>query len=142
MRRRLTICLLILSCGCGSQFHSPETPLQPTVSPPMPAVPAFARTLIVGEEITDALLTHGTERFYQITVPRDGTLGVHVSWDPSRGRLGLRLADARFAPDEPGTIEGELLVQGGHIYVLRIADGAPWDADDLDLPFDLKTTIR
>lgn len=145
MRRRLTICFLVLSCGCGSQSGRPATPVQPTVSTPLPAAPIVRQTLIVGEEVTDALIGHGTDRLYQITAPLDGTLGVHVSWDPSRGRLQLRLADARFASHESGTlhsIDGELVVQGGHIYFLTITDGAPWDSDDLDLPFVLKTTIR
>jgi hypothetical protein len=95
--------------------------------------------------VTDTLTGHGTARFYQLTVPSDGTLIVRVSWDPHRGSLELELADRRFAsspPDWSPPVVGELSVAAGRTYSVKIADAAPWDYDDLNLPFVVTATIR
>jgi len=98
----------------------------------------------VGEEVKGTLSFHGDERLFELTARSDGTLVARVSWEPSRGRLELMLADRWFGPSQPegSPIVGTLPVVAGQTYRVRIADGAPWDYDDLLVPFVLTTSIR
>jgi len=98
----------------------------------------------VGEEVTDTLAFHGADRLFELTAPSDGMLVVRVSWDPRRGRLELDLADRLFAnfPDNRSPIVGELPVVVGGKYRLRVADGAPWDYDDIFVAFELTTSMK
>jgi len=148
--RTIATCLLVVASGCGSGGSVPVAPLQPTVepspgSPSLPPAPQAARQISVGEEVTGTLEVHGTEMLYQLTAPSDGTLIVRLSWDPHRGLLELEVADRSFAsspPDWSPPIVGELSVTAGRTYSVKIEDGAPWDYDDLSLPFVMTTSIK
>ena len=123
---------------------APSVVATPT-PPPSPPQPQGGRQISVGEDFTDTLTTHGTERLYQLTAPSDGTLIVRLSWEPHRGLLELKLADMQFSaspPDWSPPIVGELSVAAGRTYSVKISDGAPWDYDDLNLPFVVTTSIK
>jgi len=98
------------------------------------------REISVGEEVHDVLTFHGQSKVFQLTAPSDGKLVVHLSWEPGQGRLELDFADMVFGSDPP--IAGELRVSAGQQVSLTVADGAPWDYDELFLPFFLTTSIE
>ena len=145
----MAACLLVFASACESG-HELGTPLQPTAAPApappsVPPPPQPPRQITVGEDFTDTLMGHGTEKLYQLTAPADGTLIVRLSWEPHRGLLELGLADRSFAsspPDWSPPIVGELSVAAGRTYSVKISDGAPWDYDDLNLPFVVTTSIK
>jgi hypothetical protein len=85
---------------------------------------------------------HGDKRVFELTASSDGTLVARVTWDRSRGLLELMLGDKRFAPSAPEASVGTLVVVAGQRYRMSIADGAPWDYDDLFVPFVLTTSIH
>ncbi len=117
----------------------------PSREPPSPPPVQGGRQISIGEEVTDTLTAHGAEMLYQLMAPRDGTLILRLSWERRRGLLELRLADTRFTaspPDWSPPIVAELSVAAGRTYSVRIMDGAPWDYDDLYLPFILTTFIE
>jgi hypothetical protein len=136
----IAACPLILASACGSGGREIGTPTGPSVVPPQ-----GGRQISVGEEVTDTLTVHGTQKLYQLTAPSDGTLIVRLSWEPHRGLLELTLADRSFAsspPDWLPPIVGELSVAAGRTYSVKIADGAPWDYDDLYLPYVVTTSME
>jgi len=98
------------------------------------------REIAVGGEVHDALTFHGDKRIFELTGPSDGTLVVRVTWDPDRGRLELKLSDTTVASDPP--IVGRLRVAAGERYLVTVADYAPWDYDDLFLPFVLTASVE
>jgi hypothetical protein len=99
--------------------------------------------ITVGEELKDTLMFHGDRRVFELTAESDGTLVARVSWERSRGSLELMLGDRRFGPSTPeGFIVGMLPVVVGQRYTVRVADGAPWDYDDLFLPFAQTTSVE
>ena len=141
------VCLMVLAWACAAGDGGLPTPTRPsTVPSPVPAPPQSQRPLVisVGEEVKGTLSFHGDERLFELTARSDGTLVARVSWEPSRGRLELMLADRWFGPSQPegSPIVGTLPVVAGQTYRVRIADGAPWDYDDLLVPFVLTTSIR
>ena len=81
---------------------------------------------------------------FELTAPADGALVVRVDWNPTQGRLQLELADRLFAnfPDNLSPVLGSLPVLVGGKYRVRISDGAPWDYDDLVLPFVMTTSME
>lgn len=147
--RTIAACLLVVASACGSGGRDLGTPTGPSVVHPTPPPslppPQAARQISVGEEVTGTLEVHGTQLLYRLTAPSDGTLIVRLSWEPHRGLLELEVADRLFAsspPDWSPPIVGELPVAAGQTYSVRIADGAPWDYDDLNLPFDMTTSMK
>jgi hypothetical protein len=107
---------------------------------PSPPSAQASQEISVGEEVHGTLTVHGAQWIYELTAPSDGTLVVHLSWDPDRGRLELTLADTRFGSDPP--IVGRLRVAAGQRYRVTVEDGAPWDYDELLLPFSLTSSIE
>jgi len=146
----IAACLLILASACGSGGREFGTPMGPSVVPtpaPPPSLPPSqgGRQISVGEEVTGTLEGHGAGQLYQLTAPSDGTLIVRLSWEPHRGLLELKLADMQFTaspPDWSPPVVGELSVAAGRTYSVKISDGAPWDYDDLNLPFVMTTSIE
>jgi hypothetical protein len=106
--------------------------------------PTTPQAINVGIEIKDSLTLHGTDRLFELTAPSNGTLVVSVDWDPKQGRLQLDLADRQFAnsPDNWPPIVAKLSVVASGKYRVRVSDGAPWDYDNLFLPFVLTTSIE
>lgn len=100
----------------------------------------LSREISVGEEVHETLTVHGASMVFELTAPSDGTLVVRLDWESASGRLELDLADAVFGTDPP--IIGELHVNAGQRVRMTVADGAPWDYDDLVLPFVLTTSIE
>lgn len=140
----IAACVLVLASACGSGGSAPVTPLEPTVVS-LPPPPQAAQEISVGEEVTGTLEVHGTKMLYQLTAPSDGTLIVRLSWEPHRGLLELGVGDTSFAsspPDWSPPIVGELSVTAGRTYSVKIADGAPWDYDDLYLPYVVTTSMK
>ena len=145
----IAACLLVVASGCGSGGRDLGTPTEPSVVQPTPP-PSLPPTqgglqISIGEEVTGTLEGHGTKMLYQLTAPSDGTLIVRLSWEPHRGLLELEVADRSFAsspPDWSPPIVGELSVTAGRTYSVTIADGAPWNYDDLNLPFVMTTSIK
>jgi hypothetical protein len=117
-------------------FTSPSSPF---------TVQAVPGRIDVGVDVTDTLTAHGNARFYELTAPADGTLVVRLSWKPGDGRLELKLADTRFtAPSLQVSpqIVAKVPVIAGLMYPVTIADGAPWDYDELRLPFVVTTSVE
>jgi len=146
MRLAALLGLLVLASACtegGGGFPTPTRPSTvPSPAPPQPPS-QVPRVISVGEEVKDTLTFHGDQRAFELTAPSTGTLIARVSWERNRGLLELMLADRRFGPSTPeGAIVGTLLVVAGQTYRVRIADGAPWDYDDLFLPFALTTSVE
>ncbi len=145
----IAICLLILASACGSGGTEMGTPTGPSVvpsptPPSSPVPPQGGRQISVGEEVTGTLEGHGAGQLYELTAPSDGTLMGRLIWDPHQGVLELRLADTQFfaSPSYGSPIVGELSVAAGRTYSVKIADGAPWDYDDLSLSFVVTTSIE
>jgi hypothetical protein len=144
------LCLSVLASACESGGRELGTPSGPSVGPspgPPSSPPPFqgGRQISVGEEVTGTLTAHGTEMLYELTAPSDGTLILRLSWETHRGLLELRLAGTTFAaspPDWSPPIVARLSVAAGRTYPVRIMDGAPWDYDDLSLPFVVTTFIE
>jgi hypothetical protein len=142
------VCLLILASACAGGDTQPAGP-SPVPLPAHPALPppqsvTAPRVISVDEEVTDTLTFHGADKLFELTAPSDGTLVVRLSWDPRRGRLELDLADRLFAhfPDNRSPIVGELPVVVGGKYRVRVADGAPWDYDDMFVAFEMTTSME
>jgi hypothetical protein len=144
MRRAALLCLLILASACAEDGEALRTLAGPSAVPsPAPPLPPTRWAISVGEEVTDTLTFHGDQRVFELTAESDGTLVARVSWERSRGLLELMLADRRFGPSTPeGSIVGTVLVVAGQQYLVRVEDGAPWDYDDLFLPFALTVSIE
>jgi hypothetical protein len=150
----IVLCLLILVSACRSNSaRLPTTPSVPSSSSAtvssvaaatVSAVPSAITVIAVGKEVTDALQFHGAEKTYELTAPSDGTLVARLGWAPIQGRLQLDLAGTPFAnfPDNLSPIVGKLPVAAGVKYRIRVADGAPWDYDDLSLPYVLTIVIE
>jgi hypothetical protein len=149
------LCLLILASACGgvdtlpagpSTVRSPATTVPSSDPTPVPSpAPPTPQVISVGKEVKDSLTLHGTaDRLFELTAPSNGTLVVRVDWDPKQGRLQLDLADRQFAnsPDNRSPIVGKLSVVASGKYRVRVSDGAPWDYDNLFLPFVLTTSIE
>ena len=142
--RLAVLCLLMFASACAEGSGDLPTLTGPSaVQSPEPSPPPPAHGINVGEEITDTLTFHGDQRVFELTAASNGTLVARVSWERSRGVLELMLADRRFGPSTPeGSIVGTLLVVPGQRYGVRVADGAPWDYDELFLPFALTTSVE
>jgi hypothetical protein len=151
------ICLALVATACGrdgaqpapSSIPSPVAPVDTTPAP-SPAPPSAAR-INVGEEVKDALTSHGTSRLFEVTAPSEGTLVVQVSWNASQGLLALSLQDAPFTgpfwdtdvrSDAPGHVIAKVHVVAGRTFRVKIADGAPWDYDDLNVQFVLAVSME
>jgi hypothetical protein len=78
---------------------------------------------------------------YELTAPRDGTLLVRLAWEPHQGLLELNVANIPFTAASPPLI-ARIRVAAAQKYFVRVLDGAPWDYDDLRLPFVLTTSIE
>jgi hypothetical protein len=136
--------LLVLTSACGSNAgRFPTNPSgQPSPSPqPSPAPPAIA-PIALGEQVTGTLTAHGTKKAFELTSPSSGTLVVQLTWDRKQGLPELLIADRQFSGLDGSPIVGRLAVVAGHKYVVTVADGAPWDYDDLFLPFAFTTAIQ
>jgi hypothetical protein len=79
----------------------------------------------------------------RVTVARDGTLIVRLSWDIAQGRLSLSVLDGRLNPrtGDPPIIATQP-VEAGSAYRLRVAGAAPWDYDIFQLRYVLRTVIE
>jgi hypothetical protein len=142
-------CLLITISACGTDGAKPQTLSSPSVlapsAPSPPSPPPNARQIRVGEEVTDTLTGHGISLYYQLTAPSDGTLIMRLSWEPHAGLLELKVADTRFMSSPPNwspPIVANVFVAAGQTYLVTVMDGAPWDYDDLKLPFAITTSME
>jgi hypothetical protein len=140
----IVLCLLVSTSACrANSARLPTAPSFPSAaSATVPSAPP--QSITVGTEVTGTLKVHGAENVYELTAPSNGTLVALVSWAPTQGRLQLDLADKQFAnfPDNVSPIVGQLHIAAGLKYRIRVADGAPWDYDALNLPFVLTTSIE
>jgi hypothetical protein len=137
---------LVLASACAPGGEKQPTVVQPTTlptqpPPPPPARPPSGQLISVGERVEGALAVHGSHKAYELTAPSDGLLVVELSWNTKQGNLELWLEDTQFAQHASPTI-GTVTVSAGRRYRLRVFDGAPWDYDDLYVPFVLTTTIE
>lgn len=134
--------LLIPASACSS--NSARMPTTPSVSSSPSTTPSAITVITVGREVTDTLQFHGAQRIYELTAVSNGTLVAWLGWAPMQGRLQLDLAGTPFAnfPDNVSPIVGKLPVAAGLKYRIRVTDGAPWDYDDLSLPYVLTTVIE
>jgi hypothetical protein len=143
--RAALLCLLVLAWACTPGCGEVPSPTRPSIVPPLvpPQPPSNApRMISIGEEVNDTLTFHGDKRVFELTASSDGTLVARVTWDRRRGLLELMLGDKRFGPSAPEASVGTLVVVAAQRYRMSIADGAPWDYDDLFVPFVLTTSIQ
>jgi hypothetical protein len=136
------LCLSVLAFACGGGDTLPTAPSM--VRSSADSATNAPRVITVGEEVRSTLTGHGTGMLFDLTAPADGALVVRVDWNPTQGRLQLELADRLFAnfPDNLSPVLGSLPVLVGGKYRVRISDGAPWDYDDLVLPFVMTTSME
>ena len=137
--------LLVFASACRPNgVRLPTTPSIPSATVPSATVPSVPLAISVGKEVTGTLEAHGDEIVYELTAASDGTLVARLDWAPTQGRLQLDLADKLFAnfPDNRSPLVGKLPVAAGLKYRIRVSDGAPWDYDELNLPFELTTSIE
>ena len=147
-------CLLVLASACSpttarlptgpSVSSSPSATPSSAATATVAAVPSAITVISVGKEVSDTLQFHGAEKIYELTAASNGTLVARLGWAPTQGRLQLELADREFAnfPDNRSPIVGAMPVTAGSKYRVRVSDGAPWDYDVLNLPFELTTSIE
>ncbi len=134
------LCLLLVTPACGHDGTLPAPSAIPSpAAPPDPAPPA-APNIDVGEDVQGALTVHGSAMLLELTAPSDGTLVVQLSWNASQGSLVLWLDDQQFM--DSSLIVGTLPVAAGSKHRIKIADGAPWDYDDLYVPFVLSSSVE
>ena len=131
----------------GLPSNSARLPTIPSVSSsivPRATAATVPSAITVGKEVTGTLDAHGAAIVYELTAASDGTLVARLDWAPKQGRLQLELADKLFAnlPDNRSPLVGKLPVAAGLKYRIRVSDGAPWDYDVLNLPFELTTFIE
>ena len=139
----LLLCLVVGAPACAPAPEGPPAAPSPSFESPAPPAPApgsAPRPISLGDQIHDALTLHGTERRFEVTVRSDGTLVVHLSWPPERGRLELTAGEMQWTG--AGVSEAAMAVEAGRTYRLSVADGAPWDYGDFFVPFVLTTSIR
>ena len=139
--------LLVLVSGCNSSVRDLPTapPPPPVVSSPHAIAGIDPRPVVpisVGQEVTGALLVHDGSDVFELTAPSAGTLVVRITWNAARGLIELRLASAEFDAEAGNPIIARLKVEAGQKYRLTVADGAPWDYGELNLPYSLKTAIE
>lgn len=151
---RLSLLTLVLAVGAGCE-RSPDRTFFPTARPSPPIAPApgpppalpkpVVRAIAVGDEVTDTFT--GTDLFFEVVAPADGTLVGELSWDPFRteSALALMLADVRFAPDlhdwnRWSPIVGRVPVVAGGRYSIIVSRGETWS--EYDDPFVLKTWME
>jgi hypothetical protein len=136
----------LLVPGCDHDGQSIRPPAAPTTitAPPPPPPPAELRRgkpIGFGERVGGTLTHHGDEELFEVTAPADGLLVVSVTFDATAGRIELGLNEKAFASDG-GRVDGRLQVVAGLRYVISVSDGAPWDYDDLRLPFVVAATFE
>ena len=139
------LCLSVLGSACGSDRGGPPAVAltSPTSESRPSASPEPHQVITVGEKVETALTFHGESKHFELVAPLSGTLIARVSYERSRGVLQLDLGDQISVASPPdGSIVGKLPVAVAQRYRVRVADGAPWDYDDLFLPFVLTTSIE
>ena len=154
MNRHLLLlgCWVVFAAACGREGivalptapSRAASPTPPAAPPPPLAPPDQVRHITVGTEVDGLLTAHGASNFFELIAPLDGMLVARLSWDRTRGVLEMKLAGTRFGPN-PGDrsfIGGELPVVAGQRYQIVVSDGAPWDYDNLFLPFTLRTSME
>ena len=152
MSRYLLLCgWLVLAAACGREGIAPQptapslaaSPTPPPPRPPPSAPPDQVRHITVGTEVEGLLTAHGGSTFFELIAPLDGMLVARLSWDRTRGVLGMNLDGTRFGPipADASFIVGKLAVVAGRRYQIVVSDGAPWDYDNLYLPFVVATTM-
>jgi hypothetical protein len=70
---------------------------------------------------------------------------VLLSWEPHGGLLELGMAETLFTAsplDWSPPILGKLSVAAGRTYRVTVTNGAPWDYDELNLPYLLTTSME
>ena len=139
----LLFSLLVLSSACAPGGEGLPTVAQPTLvpAPPPPEPPPSTRVIRIGEKVEDTLVGHGSHTTYELTAPSDGLLVAQLSWNTGQGSLELWLEDTQFAHYSSPTV-GRLHVSAGRKYRLRVSDSAPWDYDDLFVPFALTISME
>ena len=153
LKTLLSVLALISTGGGGSTLlGAPSTDASPLVSLPHQApgaTSAAPQVIGLGEEVTGTIspavfdLSTGTlspavdELFFELTAPSDGTLIVHLAWDPGLDLLGLQLEDVAFNYWPPTL--GTLQVAAGQTYRLSVWAN-PWGLSS-PVPFVLTTSI-
>lgn len=145
MRERLAlVCTLVVTMGC-SNATAPSPTARANVQPPLSeqyGTQAFLQSISLGQEVRNRLVAHDTYSTFELTVPVDGQVTAHVTWDPADGLLEVWLGDRNIAPDDQdGSIAAGFSVSAGQTYRFIVADAAPWDYGPLDLPFTLTTSM-
>jgi hypothetical protein len=142
MRVAALLGVMVLASACAESDRRLPNATQPsTVPAPAPPPPPADRVISIGEKVEDTLIGHGTHKVYELTAPLDGVLVAQLSWDTKQGHLELWLEDTQFARSSSPTV-GRLYVSAGRKYRVRVFDSAPWDYDDLFVPFVLATSIE
>jgi len=134
--------LLLVTAACGNDGAPPAPSAIPSPAAPPDPPPSAAPTvpqIDVGEGVDDALTVHGSAKLLELTALSDGTLVVQLSWNSSQGSLELWLDDRQFIGSS--LIVGKLPVAAGTTHRIKIADGAPWDYDELYVRFVLATSL-
>jgi hypothetical protein len=135
--------LLLVTTACGNDGTRPAPsaiPLPAAVPDPAPPAAPPVPNINVGEDVQEALTVHGSAKLLELTAPSDGTLVVQLSWNANQGSLELWLDEQQFMG--ASLIVGKLRVATGSKHLIKIADGAPWDYNDLYVRFVVAASLE
>ena len=101
-----------------------------------------AGTIIVGTPVNGALFAYDTAVQYRVVAPTTGTLFVRVTWEASRGSLGLRLGDPwQYASGVRPPLTARLSVRAGQACPILISPPATQNGP-LNLPYTVVASME
>ena len=101
-----------------------------------------AGTIVVGRPVNGVLIAYDTSVQYRVVAPSAGTLFVRVTWEASRGPLGMRLGDPwQNAPGVRSPLTARLSVRAGQACPILISPPAT-QTGPLNLPYTVVASME
>jgi hypothetical protein len=101
-----------------------------------------AGTIVVGRSVSGVLIAYDTSVQYRVVAPSAGTLFVRVTWETSRGPLGMRLGDPwQDASGVRSPLTARLSVRAGQACPILISPPAIQN-HPLNLPYTVVASME
>jgi hypothetical protein len=101
-----------------------------------------AGTIVVGTPVSGVLIAYDTSVHYRVVAPSAGTLFVRVTWESSRGPLGMRLGDPwQDAPGVRSPLTARMSVRAGQACPILISPPATPNGP-LNVPYTVVASIE